>query len=200
MKPREPKEKACSYRPCHRLFTPQRMGQKVCGPVCAMHIARAKREKDEQRARSDERKKDRETRDRLKTRSDWMKDAQKAFNAFIRQRDKDTDCICCGASLDPTGPGGGVDAGHYRSVGSAPHLRFDERNCHAQTKKCNRYGAGRAVDYRRGLIARIGLAAVEALESDQAPRKFTIDELKAITQKYRQLTRQLQAGATVETE
>lgn len=185
------KERKCKVRGCCQYFTPRNSMHCVCSPVCGLTLARAKRENDEQRARSDERKKDRETRDRLKTRSDWMKDAQKAFNAFIRQRDKDTDCICCGASLDPTGPGGGVDAGHYRSVGSAPHLRFDERNCHAQTKKCNRYGAGRAVDYRRGLIARIGLAAVEALESDQSPKHYTIEDLKQIIATYRAKTREL---------
>ena len=56
--------------------------------------------------------------------------------------------------------------------GSAAHLRFDERNAHAQRKVCNRWGAGRAVDYRIGLVARIGLAAVEALESDNAPKEM----------------------------
>ena len=87
-----------------------------------------------------------------------------------------------------------MDAGHYRSRGSAPHLRFDERNCHAQSKKDNRYLSGNAVDYRIGLIARIGLEAVESLESDQTPRKWTIEELKAIKAEYRQKLKELQRG------
>jgi len=74
---------------------------------------------------------------------------------------------------------------HYRSVGSSPHLRFDERNAHAQRKQCNRWGAGRSVDYRLGLINRIGLAAVESLEADQTPKNYTIDDLRAITACYR---------------
>lgn len=81
--------------------------------------------------------------------------------------------------------GGGFDAGHYRSVGSAPHLRFDERNVHGQTKQCNRYGAGRAVDYRLGLIARIGRDVVEELEADQRPRKHSIEDLIEIRNTYR---------------
>jgi hypothetical protein len=41
------------------------------------------------------------------------------------------------------------------------------------------------VDYRIGLIERIGLPAVEALESDQEPRKYSIQDLKAIRDEYR---------------
>jgi hypothetical protein len=46
---------------------------------------------------------------------------------------------------------------------------------------------------RLGLIARIGLEAVEALESDQEPRKYTIDDLKAIKTKYSALMRAMKA-------
>lgn len=44
------------------------------------------------------------------------------------------------------------------------------------------------------MIARIGLARVEALEQDQAPRKWTVDELKAIRDEYRQKLKALKAG------
>ena len=124
-------------------------------------------------------------RDKLKTRCDWIKEAQAAFNRYIRLRDAGKPCICCGRPLEGGAIGGGFDAGHYRSVGSAPHLRFDERNVHGQTKQCNRYGAGRAVDYRIGLIARIGREAVEELEADQKPRKHTIEDLIEIRNTYR---------------
>lgn len=164
----------------------------ACGPVCAHALVRAKREKEEQRKRSDERKADRAKREKLKTRSDWMKEAQREFNRFIRLRDAGMRCICCARNLGEDEPGGAYDAGHYRSVGSAPHLRFDERNVHAQRKQCNRYGAGRAVDYRIGLIGRIGKEAVEALEADQIPRKYTIEELKQIRDTYRAKARELE--------
>ena len=87
--------------------------------------------------------------------------------------------------------GGAFDCGHYRSVGSAQHLRYDERNAHGQRKQCNRWGAGRAVDYRIGLVARIGLEAVEALEADNAPRKWLREELIYIRDRYRAKLKEL---------
>lgn len=104
----------------------------------------------------------------LKTRGDHIREAQQAFNEFIRARDQAAghQCISSGKPLDWSG--NAVDAGHYRSVGSAPHLRFDERNCHAQSKQDNRFLSGNAVDYRIGLIARIGQEAVDALNQTRA--------------------------------
>ena len=124
-------------------------------------------------------------REAIKTLPELHREAQAAFNAFVRARDAGKPCICCGLPLSAGDVGGKYDCGHYRSVGSAPHLRYDERNAHGQRKQCNRWGAGRAVDYRLGLIERIGLQAVEALESDNAPRKWTREELIAIRDEYR---------------
>jgi hypothetical protein len=39
--------------------------------------------------------------------------------------------------------------------------------------------------FRLNLIAKIGLAEVERLEGPQVPKKYTIDELKAIRDDYR---------------
>ncbi len=121
----------------------------------------------------------------MKSRADHLREAQQAFNAFIRERDRlaGYPCISSGRPLDWNG--NAVDAGHYRSTGAAPHLRFDERNCHAQSKQENRYLSGNAADYRIGLIARIGLAAVEALEADNTVRKYTVEDLKQIKATYR---------------
>jgi hypothetical protein len=127
----------------------------------------------------------------IKTIPQLIKEAQVAFNAFIRERDRDCHCICCARPLGDGEVGGSYDCGHYRSTGSASHLRFDERNAHAQRKQCNRWGAGRAVDYRIGLIARIGLDAVESLEADNGVRKWTRDELVGIRETYRAKLREL---------
>lgn len=51
------------------------------------------------------------------------------------------------------------------------------------------------MDYRRGLIARIGLEAVESLEADQEPRKHTIDELRALKALYKQKLKALKEAA-----
>jgi len=118
--------------------------------------------------------------EKLKTRSDWQKDAQKAFNEYIRVRDRGKPCISCGASQGVTVRGGDFDAGHFRSVGSAPHLRFHSWNCNIQCVRCNRYRGGAPHEYRKGLIDRRGLEIVEALEQDNRPRNYTIKDFQRI--------------------
>ncbi len=179
-----PKPKECAYEPCGKSFLPLRPLQTVCSPMCGMRLVRAKKAK--------ERVETRKRREAIKTIPELIKEAQVAFNSYIRARDKDQPCICCGRPLGTGDVGGAFDCGHYRSTGSASHLRFDERNAHGQTKACNRYGAGRAVDYRVGLIARIGREAVEALEADNTPHKWTRDELIAIRATYKAKLKELE--------
>lgn len=179
--PSLPTSKACPI--CAKHFAPQRPLQQVCGRVCASKKVRAdkKAERAQTRAR----------REAIKTLADWIAEVQVEFNRYIRLRDRGRPCICCGKPMEPDRPGGSIDAGHYRSRGSAPHLRFDERNCHAQRKSCNRPGGTTAASFRLGMIGRIGLAAVEALEADQAPRKYTVADLKALRALYREKCRAL---------
>lgn len=188
------KARQCDNPACNESFVPAKLGQKVCGWACGLAIAPANQDRARKAIAQRDRQEIKVRKEKLKSRSDHMKDAQQAFNEFIRWRDQVAGhaCISSGRPLDWSG--NQTDAGHYRSVGSAPHLRFDERNCHAQSKQDNRFLSGNAVDYRIGLIARIGLAAVEALEADQSVKKYTIDELKALTAHYRALTRELKRG------
>lgn len=182
------KPKTCKV--CDREFVPARQMQSVCSPVCASKLVRKAR-KTEQEEKKAARKADKAKRDKLKTRSDWMKEAQREFNRYVRLRDSGKPCISCGAVLLPGGVGGGYDCGHFRSVGSAPHLRFSEGNAHGQCKRCNRYGSGMHSDYRIGLIERLGSLAVDQIESDQTDRKYTIDDLREIRDKYRKMANEL---------
>lgn len=183
LRPHAPRSKACTV--CLKPFMPARPMQAVCSPRCAHRKVRLDKAK--------EREVVRERRKALETIPELIRAAQKEFNAYIRERDRDQPCICCGrnASDKDLLTGSRWDAGHYRSTGSASHLRFDERNCHRQLVYCNRHGAGRAVDYRIGLVARIGLAAVEALEADNTPKKWTREELREIAATYKARTKEL---------
>lgn len=171
---------------CRSEFVRRSMTHKCCGPDCAAEYAKRERMKAEL-------KELRKRKLAIKTRSQWLKEAQASFNCFIRTRDAGKPCICCDRPLGAGEVGGKFDCGHYRSIGSAPHLRFDERNANGQNKQCNRWRAGRAVDYRLGLIKRIGFAEVEALEADQTVRKFTIPELIQIKAEYKAKTKALRA-------
>ena len=192
---KQPRAKKCRVATCGATFIPARLGQSVCSPACAIIDAPRHQEKARKSLAQVERKEIKVRKEKLKSRADHLREAQQAFNEFIRARDQAAGhpCISSGKPLDWSG--NAVDAGHYRSVGSAPHLRFDERNCHAQSKQDNRFLSGNAVDYRIGLIARIGQDAVDALEADQSVRKYTIEEIKAIKAEYRAKTRELKRAA-----
>lgn len=182
-------------RVCKQKFTPMQSFQTWCCVEHGVILARKKLDAIKKTAQAKDKRETREKLDRLKTRSDWIREAQKEFNQYVRLRDAGKPCICCGRTSAGMVHGGDFDAGHYRSRGSAPHLRFDERNCHAQLKQCNRYDSGNVVGYRMGLIERIGLAAVEALEADQEPRRHSIEDLKAIKREYAEKSKQLKVAA-----
>lgn len=171
---------------CGKEFQQARAMQSVCSPVCASKKVRSQKKAERQQTRI--------RKESMKTIPTLLREAQREFNAYIRARDYMRPCICCGKPLGEGEVGGAYDCGHYRSVGSAPHLRFDERNAHAQRKQCNRWGAGRAVDYRIGLINRIGLEEVESLDSDNRVKKWTADELRAIKEFFKAKLKMLREG------
>ena len=133
-----------------------------------------------------------------KDRAYWIKKSQIAFNAYIRARDEKLPCISCGI-LNPAFTVGGMwDAGHFKSRGAYPELRFTEDNCAKQCKRCNG-GSGNfsskaktvGEQYEIELIKRIGIERVEALKAPHPPAKWTIEQLKEIEADYKQKLRQL---------
>lgn len=85
------------------------------------------------------------------------------FSKFIRLRDCDNNgagfCISCGKPITFNTS----DCGHYIN---RKHMstRFDEQNCNAQCRACNRFDEGNIQGYRKGLIEKYGEDAVELLE------------------------------------
>ncbi|MPS99529.1 MAG: ninG protein [Pseudomonas sp.] len=182
---------------CRAKLTPERPSQ-IVHAECAESYAIAKREKEERSqakaarmAAKVEKAETRRRKEAIKTIPQLTREAQLAFNAYIRARDQAAghDCISSGRPLDWSG--NAVDAGHYRSTGAAPHLRFNEDNCHTQSKHDNRFLAGNVIEYRIRLLDRIGLARVEALEANNEIRKWTREELIAIRNEYRAKAKQL---------
>lgn len=183
----EPKRRTRKCITCREPFQPRNMTHKACSVPCSVTHVEAEKARKLKRERQ-------EGLQKLKRRADYLAETQRAFNAFIRERDRLAGLPCISSGLPLDWSGNNVDAGHYRSRGSAPHLRFHEDNVHAQSKRENRYASGNAVDYRIGLIARIGLARVEALEADDAPRKWSIPELQAIKSHYVLKLKELKNG------
>ncbi|NWA68056.1 recombination protein NinG [Pseudomonas reactans] len=192
---KERKKKTCKNPACGINFPPQRLGQAVCSPKCGLAIKDVNQAKARKSLAQVERREIKVRKERLKSRGEHMREAQQSFNEYVRTRDQAAGHLCISSGKPLDWSGNAVDAGHYRSVGSAPHLRFDERNCHAQSKQDNRFLSGNAVDYRIGLIARIGQEAVDALEADQSVRKYTVEQIKGIKAYYRAKTRELKRAA-----
>lgn len=145
--------------------------------------AEAKRIKAKHEAEKADRKRQQAKRESFKTKAQWDKEAQSAFNRYIRIRDEGKPCVSCGNPLIGKSnylTGSAIDASHYRSRGAASHLKFNTFNVHSACTRCNRQLSGNAVEYRIRLIERIGLERVERLESDNEPRRFDIPYLKRV--------------------
>lgn len=184
----KPKPKRCKNPACRQPFPPVNSLQTVCGYKCGLAWAEIQRKRKEAQLAREDRRHTRERKEKLKTRADYMREAQAEVNAYVRLRDAHLGCVSCDK---PATWQGQWHASHFRSVGSSPHLRFDLRNIHKACSVCNNHLSGNIHGYRPKLIERIGLEAVEALETDQEPRRYTIDDLQAIKAEYRAKVREL---------
>ena len=166
----------------------------MCSEDCAGAFAVSKRLKEERRAEKAaqalERKDTKARKERLKSRSELAREAQQAFNQWVRLRDADKPCISCGRHHE-----GQYHAGHYMSVGARPELRYEPINVWKQCAPCNTHLSGNAVLFRQALVREIGVENVEWLEGPHPARKYTADELKAIRDEYRAKARELKREA-----
>ena len=185
------KLKPIKCRECHEEFLRWNSTQVCCSPDCALKYIKRRNQQSLQRDISNKQKKDRaelrKRKEALKSRSDLIKEAQIEFNKYIRERDKNEPCISCGKDgLSNNVYGGLWDCGHYRSVGSCPELRFNPLNAARQCVRCNRDLSGNVVEYRIGLVLRIGEAKIAWLEGPHQAQKWSIDEIKEIKAYYKE--------------
>ncbi len=183
------KVKRCKAPGCDNDFMPQRPRQRACCPTCALSIVAAANAKKVLAAAKLDRKETKAKLEKFKSRSQYVKDAQTSFNAFIRARDADLPCISCNRHHD-----GQWHAGHYLSTGARPDLRFDESNVHKQCQPCNTHLHGNLILYRVWLIKRIGYEEVARLEGSHQPKHYSIEDLKAIKADYAAKLRGIKHG------
>lgn len=174
-------------RACSQPFFTDRPFQVVCSVPCAVEYSRMLFAKNARKA-------DRKRAQELKPLREVIAAAQVAFNAYIRERDRDRPCICCGKPFEPARYGGSMDAGHYLARSIAPQHRFNEDNVFGQRKNCNRPGGTTRAAFRAGVLARIGADRLAALEADTSVRKWTREELEDIKRTYAAKRRELTKG------
>lgn len=175
------KPKKC--RDCKEEFQPFKFAQPRCVPCAMIKGRKDAKKKLTKQSRIDTKKR----KDKVKTRSEWLREAQTAFNAFIRMRDSELPCISCGRFHK-----GQYHAGHYKSVGANPELRFNENNCHKQCAPCNNHLSGNIANYRPNLILKIGQEAVDIIEGKHELQNLTIEQIKEIKALYKKKLKELQ--------
>lgn len=184
-----------------KLEQGQRIHPDCIEPWAEAQEAKAQRTKDKQvrlAAKVDKAETKRRLRE-LGPLRDFIKEAQTAFNAWVRARDEGLPCVSCG-DLHPValGPGGVWDAGHFLSCGAYPEKRFMEDNVHRQCKTCNGGSAknpAKALSvsqvYEQELLKRIGPERLMAVRAPIPVHKWTRDELTSIRDTYRAKTKEL---------
>ena len=177
------KPKTC--KSCKSVFTPIKQMQAVCDWRCAASYAESLRIKHETSEAKRVRKETKQKLVAMRSIPQLIAKAQVAFNAYIRWRDRNETCICCGMPYGTNAVGGDFDCGHYRSRGATGHLRFNEDNAFGQRKYCNTYLSGNVQGMRSGIIKRIGLARVEAIENNNETVKWTREDLIGIEAFYK---------------
>ena len=177
-------------RSCGNHYVPISSMSKACSVPCALDLVRQANARKEARAKREERAATRVAKEKVKTRGTHLKELQAAFNAWIRMRDAGQPCIACGRYHQ-----GQNHAGHYRSVGSCPELRFEPDNVHLTCQPCNVHLSGNLIQMRIGMIKKIGLARVEWLEGYHEPKKYTLAEIQEMKAFYRAEVRRLKKEA-----
>lgn len=167
---------------CPTMFKPFSSLQKVCCPSCAIEFVDRDNKKKEKKAMTEFKRETRERKVAMKSRAKWLSEAQTACNAYIRERDKGLPCISCGT----TKPDIQYCAGHYKTRGGHPELRFHPFNISRQCNRhCNLALSGNIPEYRPSLIKKIGLKNVEWLEGKHEIQYLSIDDIKEIKAHYK---------------
>ena len=193
---KQPKPKKCRVTACGASFVPLRLGQAVCSPACAILDAPKNQDRARKAIAQRERRDIKVRKEKLKSRADHLREAQAAVNEYVRLRDACLPCISCDSTPNDNDlmTGSRWDAGHYRSVGACPELRFEPLNVLRQCVKGNRNLSGNAVAYRMRRVLRIAAEKEAWLEGLHPPCKYTVEEIKAIQAKYRAMTKELKKG------
>lgn len=182
---------------CNEWFIPEKDFEKWCSQEhkeeLAIRIYRTDREKKQKAFKKQQREKEIKARDKLKIRKLSVKplkyftqQAQNAFNAYIRYRDRDEPCISCERFHE-----GQYHAGHYRTTGANPELRFNEDNCHKQCAPCNNHLSGNIEKYTPNLIAKIGQERFDILMGFHELPKWKREDYERIRDHYRKKLKEL---------
>ena len=186
------KQKKCKARGCNNTFKPFNTIQNWCSPECGLSIAKDKQWKEF----------DKDTKRRKKKLLEDDLPAQKALtktavNKLVLKRDIGKPCISCGTDKQNIK----YDAGHYKTVGSCPELRYNLKNINRQ---CSNYcnvnhsgninGAHDSKGQRVGIVERFGQERLDYLEGPHERIKYTCLDLIEFRKEVNQIIRDIENG------
>lgn len=180
-------------RVCKSKFQPYRCMQQACSYECEVKMAeasieksKAKRAKDKRVAAAADRKVIRNKKAEAKPLSYWRKRAQAKFNRWVRLvKCAGMPCISCGRHH-----GGQKHAGHYQNLGDHPELSFEPDNVWLQCKPCNTDKHGNIIEYRKSLVAILGVERVEWLDGPHELPHRRKEDYQAIEAHYGKLLKE----------
>lgn len=154
----------------------------------ALDFARKQKDK-EKRAKQRNRKKE------VKPISEWYDKLQSLVNQWIvHVRDKNKPCCTCGTD----NPNIQYAAGHYRSRGACPELRFELSNIHKQCNvQCNQIKSGARAEYRMFIAFNYGSDHLDWLDGKHESLKERFEDWQDVEKeitRYRKMLRE--AGLT----
>jgi hypothetical protein len=117
----------------------------------------------------------------------------KEFSRFIRLRDADENgictCITCGLKREwkKMDCGHGIGRQHWGT-------RYDEKNNHAQCKKCNGFEGGRMDVYKEQVNKKYGVGTWDLLEAKarSTSKRYGKAEIEILTREYRDKANKLE--------
>ena len=171
----KPKTRKCKY--CSERYTPKHSSLEPCPKYeCRLKHLETNTPKINRANKAT-------AKEKMKSYSQRLGEAKKVFQKWVRVRDKGLPCISCNAKVSSV-----WDGSHFKKAELYSGVIFHENNVNKSCGKCNRYLGGNELNYRVGLIAKIGEQAVielEQLAETTRTKKYTNQELEAIKTKYK---------------
>lgn len=180
------------------MFMPYSSLQQWCSGLCGFEISQKKLANKARKNAATQKKVDkaerqihRQRKQDVKPLSWFHKKTRMACNNYIRERDKEDNCISCD---NPLAFEIKFDAGHYKTQGGHKWIAYDEININGQCVSCNQHKSGNEAAQRPRLVMKWGIEEVERLEQsgkNLGDKSYTREELLELEKHYKDKLKRL---------
>jgi hypothetical protein len=167
---------------CRTLYTKWSISQKCCSQAsCAIALVELDKAKKARKQHAVDKI-------RLKSRREWLHDAEAVMNQYVRLRDSRLGCVSCDK---PSTWQGQWHCSHFRSVGAASAIRFNLWNMNKSCSVCNKWKSGNLSEYEPRLRVKIGDEKVDWLRTQNQVVTYSIEYLQRLIKVFRKKIKRL---------